>query len=386
MIDTTLLSYATARQTEFLEAIETYGTQSSAAKALGINIRTLERSIRNLKRRAASQGYSPEHDMTRTVPVGFKVKGVSTYYDEEGIPKGQWVKSTIDRDAQEALMRAAFEAMSDELPRLAPAISPLQVEKHLANLYTFTDSHVGMLSWREETGTDWDLDIAEATLVNCFEGMIKAAPNAHTGIVCQLGDFLHQDSIEPVTPSSRHLLDSDGRFAKVVSTAIRILRRIVDGALKKHEKVVVVMAEGNHDISSSIWLRVMFKALYENEPRVEVIDSQLPFYVYQHGKTMLGFHHGHLKKNDQLPLLFASQFARIWGNTEKRYVHTGHRHHVEEREHSGMIVIQHPTLAARDAYAARNGWIAERQVKAITYHAEYGEVGRVTVTPEMMAG
>jgi hypothetical protein len=100
---------------------------------------------------------------------------------------------------------------------------------------------------------------------------------------------------------------------------------------------------------------------------------------------MLAFHHGHLKKNDQLPILFAAQFPKIWGATEKRYAHCGHRHHVEEKEHSGLTVIQHPTLAARDAYAARGGWIADRSVRAITYHAEFGEVGRNVITPEMLA-
>ena len=128
----------------------------------------------------------------------------------------------------------------------------------------------------------------------------------------------------------------------------------------------------------------MFRALYENDPRVQVIDSELPYYVYQHGKTMLAFHHGHLKKNDQLPILFAAQFAQMWGSTTKRYCHTGHRHHVEEKEHSGMTVTQHPTLAARDAYAARGGWIAERHVTSITYHSEFGLVARSIVTPEML--
>lgn len=144
------------------------------------------------------------------------------------------------------------------------------------------------------------------------------------------------------------------------------------------------MAEGNHDMASSIWLRAMFKALYENEPRVEVIDSELPYYYYEHGSTMLCFHHGHLSKNDALPLLFASQFAPVWGRTTKRYCHTGHRHHTEEKEHSGMTIIQHPTLAARDAYAARGGWISERQATSITYHTKYGQVARNTVTPEMV--
>jgi hypothetical protein len=99
---------------------------------------------------------------------------------------------------------------------------------------------------------------------------------------------------------------------------------------------------------------------------------------------MLAFHHGHKKKNDQLPILFASQYPGIWGATTKRYAHTGHRHHGEAKEHSGMTVTQHPTLAARDAYAARGGWISERQASAITYHSHYGRVGEVVVCPEML--
>lgn len=81
---------------------------------------------------------------------------------------------------------------------------------------------------------------------------------------------------------------------------------------------------------------------------------------------------------------FAAQYAKEWGTTTKRYCHTGHRHHVEEKEHSGMTVVQHATIAARDAYAARGGWFAERKIKAITYHKEYGETSSVTVTPEML--
>jgi hypothetical protein len=334
---------------------------------------------------AAKMGYAPSHGMTKTVPPGFTVRGVSSYYDVDGKLKGQWVKAGADDEQREAAMRAAAEAMSEELPRLDPVTPPSVSIAQLATLYTLTDSHVGMLAWRKEGGADWDLKIAESTLVGCFAQMVQSSPNAKIGFVNQLGDFLHYDSATaPVTPQSGHVLDADGRFSQMVTVAVRVLRRIVDLALAKHEKVVVLMAEGNHDIASSVWLRVMFRALYENEPRVEVVDSELPYYAYQHGKTLLAFHHGHMKKNDQLPILFASQFPKLWGDTVKRYCHTGHRHHTEEKEHSGITVIQHPTLAARDAYAARGGWISERSVTAITYHAEYGQVSRTTVTPEML--
>jgi hypothetical protein len=49
-----------------------------------------------------------------------------------------------------------------------------------------------------------------------------------------------------------------------------------------------------------------------------------------------------------------------------------------------MTVVQHPTLAARDAYASRGGWISERQVSAITYHSKFGQVAKITITPEML--
>ncbi len=385
MIDTQLASYATVRELEYLEAIEKHGSHRKAAAALGVGPTAIDGSMKRLRKRAALHGHSPEHDMTHTVPDGFKVNGVSTYYNADGELRGQWVKSTADEDRRQELIRAAFDAMAEELPRLPPIQVPRDVSRNLANLYTLTDSHVGMLAWAHETGADWDLKIAEATLTGCFQRMVDGSPPAHIGFVNQLGDFLHSDGLVPVTPTGGHVLDQDGRYTKLVETAVRILRRVICMTLEKHEKVVVLMAEGNHDMASSVWLRVMFKALFENEPRVEVIDSPLPYYVYQHGKTMLAFHHGHMKKNDQLPILFASQFPKIWGETTKRYAHTGHRHHAEEKEHSGILVVQHPTLAARDAYAARGGWIAERQVTAITYHSEYGQVGRVTVTPEMVA-
>lgn len=384
MIDPKLKEYATEIQAKRIDLLNEYKSYGAVAKIEGVDRQAIKKSISGLKVRAAKQGYSPEHDMSHTVPDGFQVKGVSTYYNSDGKPSAQWVKSSSDDLRRKQLMEEAFAAMSEELPRLKSVNFKGVPISTLCNLYVMTDCHVGMLAWHKEGGADWDLKIAERVLTGCFEQMVMSSPQAGTGIVAQLGDWLHSDGLMPVTPTSHHILDQDGRFSKIVQISIKILRRLVDFALLRHEKVIILMAEGNHDMASSVWLRVMFKALYENEPRVQVIDSELPYYVYQHGKTMISFHHGHIKKNDSLPILFASQYSKIWGETTKRYAHTGHRHHVEEKEHSGMTVVQHPTLSARDAYAARGGWMAERQVSAITYHEEFGQVSKITVIPEML--
>ena len=351
---------------------------SDIARELGCAESTVRRSL--LRRPVTSAGIAHE-----SAPDGFRVKGVSTLYTAQGEVTAQWVKTTADEERQAQMREAAIRALTETLPRLEPAQTPEHTLTRLCNLYTLTDCHVGMLAWHKEGGADWDLRIAEQTLCGTFLRMIASAPPAKRAIVNQLGDFLHTDGMVPLTPTNKHVLDVDSRYEKMVESAVRILRRIVDAALAKHEHVTVYMHEGNHDPTASIWLRAMFAAIYEREPRITVERSPLPYVAYQHGKTMLCFHHGHMVKNDALPLLFAAKFPALWGATSKRYIHTGHRHHVDEKEHPGVKVVQHPTIAAADAYAARGGWISERQATSITYHDEYGEFSRGIFVPEMEA-
>lgn len=382
--DAQLASYATVRQLEYLEAIEKYGSQAKAAKRLGVSTRAVERSMANLRNMASLK---EKHLATAVAENpksedGFLIHGISTYTNKDGVVTGEWVKKSLDKDKLDYLRRVAIEAMCTEIPRLIPAKKPASTLDQLCNLYTFTDYHMGMLAWHKEGGDDWDLKIAEAVLWNSFQRMVEASPAASTAVLNIQGDFLHSDGLLPVTPAHKHVLDQDGRFSKIVSVAIRVLRRLIDHALAKHKHVHLLIVEGNHDEASSVWLRQMFAALYENEPRLTVNDSELPYYVYQHGDVMLAFHHGHKMKNEQMPMLFAAQFPAMWGQTKTRYCHTGHRHHVDEKEYSGMTVTQHPTLSARDAYAARGGWIAERAAMAITYHKKQGQYGRTFVSPE----
>lgn len=384
-IDPKLLEFCTEAQRRVLEACIKAGSLRGGAAALGMSKTMGVHTLRAVERKAAIHGYSPQHDLTKTVAPGFIAKGHSTLYDGNNKPVLQWVKTTRDLQAQEAIIREAIDAMMLAVPRETPRRLSVAPAGNLCNVVTLTDVHVGAYAWGKETGADWDLSIAEATVVGAVRHLIDTCPPAKTGLLAQLGDFLHQDGLAAVTPTSGHNLDSDSRFSKVVQVAVRVLRECVRMMLERHDEVILLVGEGNHDPASSVWLRRMFVLLFEHEPRVKVIDSELPYYCHQHGKTMLGWHHGHLKKLDQLPLLFAAQFPAVWGQAARRYIHTGHLHHKHEKEHNGVTVIQHPTIAARDAYAARGGWIADREMTAITYSDQFGQVARTTVCPEMLA-
>lgn len=320
----------------------------------------------------------------RDAPEGYIVRGVSSLVDETGAVRLQWVKTAVDPEQQRKMFEAACRAMAEQLEPLPASSPPADVLENLCTLYTITDYHLGMLAWQRETGEAWDLKIAENMLVDLMSRMVASAPPSKVGILNQLGDFLHFDSMLPVTPTNNHILDADTRFQKLVEVAIRVLRRVVDMVLAKHEQVVIYMHEGNHDMASSVWLRVMFAELYKNDPRVTVEKSPLPYTAYEWGKTLIGFHHGHMAKNASLPQIFAARFREAWGRCPKVYIHVGHRHHVDEKEHPGCKVIQHSTMAAADAYSARGGWFSERQAVCITYHKQFGEYTRSVFTPDML--
>jgi len=383
-VDENLYRYCTPRQKEVLEAIDRLGSARAAAIELGMNIGSASETYIAVKKKAAKSGYAPEHDFTRPVPEGFVAKGVSTYYNAEGKPAGQWVKASLSHEALIDAMQEAIEGFKAEIDPVSPIVAPAASEEHLCNLYTFTDYHLGMLAWHREGGSDWNISIAERTIIAALQQMIDQSPKAHTAVVNIQGDFLHTDGKTPVTPASKHVLDADSRFPKIRKSAIRVIRSLVAMSLMRHQEVHLIIAEGNHDEESSGWLADLFAVHYEEEPRVTVNDSVLPFYVFEWGATMLGIHHGHKVKNESLPLLFAAQFPQAWGRTTRREIHCGHRHHRDEKEYNGVTVVQHPTLAARDAYAARGGWIADRAAWAITYHKKYGAVGRVMITTEML--
>lgn len=332
----------------------------------------------------ALRGLSPEHDMTHSVPDGFSVAGVSSLYNKEGKLAAQWVKSKQDDARREAMLQAAGQAFAQNIRRVAPVPAPTTTSPELLSCYVVTDYHLGMLSWGEETGADWDLKIAEEMLVRWFSAAIAAAPAADTGLLCQLGDFLHYDSFEAVTPTSKHLLDADGRFPKLVRTCIRVLRRVIDLLLAKHKHVHVIMAEGNHDMSSSVWLREWFSALYEGETRITVDLSPDPYYAYKVGDVSLFFHHGHKRKPSNVSEVLAAKFRKMLGQTKFSYAHLGHLHHIDQKEGNLMVVEQHRTLAASDAYSSRAGWMSGRDATVITYHKRFGEVSRNRISSLML--
>lgn len=328
--------------------------------------------------------YKPERGPEFKVPDGHSIKGISAFVDESGREIAKWVKTKKEFPTED-LIRTVVNELKKEIAPVKPTKAPNSCEKLLLNQYTVTDSHFGQLSWGEETGgNDYDIKKAEKLLLDWFTMAISLAPAADTAIFAQLGDFMHHDSIQSVTPEHRNVLDADSRLQKIIRVVIRVARQIISMLLAKHRKVHIIWASANHDPASSAWMRELLASLYNDEPRVTIDNSPDIYYSYEFGDVALFYHHGHRKSINNIDSVFAGKFKELYGNSKKTYGHIGHMHSDGVVESNLMRVERHRTLAPADAYSSGLGHTSGRDAKIIIYHAKFGEVSRITVSPEMV--
>ncbi len=374
----------TERQNQIIDVVLNSGSIKQGSKDSGIPIRTIYRIIKDIKRNR-NESYVPPHDSVThpNIPEGYRIKGVSNMV-ENALGKPMWVKTERDDIELQSCINEYINGLTESLPSLAAVPKPETYAPNLLNQYTITDYHLGMMAWHEETGKDWDIKIAESLFMKWFSAAANMAPPADYAILANIGDLVHFDGIEAVTPAHRNILDSDTRFAKLCRVAARCIVAAVELLLTKHKHVHVIMCDANHDPASEAWMRAWLPIVFKNEPRITIDQSPSSYNAYQFGKVGLFYHHGHKRKQSAVDSVFVRQFREIFGSTKYCYAHMGHLHNDKVIESNLMVIEQHRTLASADAFAAGGGWLSGRSAKVITYHKEYGEVARNTITPEML--
>ncbi len=285
-----------------------------------------------------------------------------------------------------ATWKAVAEEFAVALPRVVPtqAMPARNVNPNLLVEYAVGDHHMGMLAWKHDAGDSYDLDIGETLLSKAFSYLTSVVPAAPKAVIEFLGDFFHYDSPNPVTPTGKNVLDADGRFPKMVRAGIRSMRRAIEIALSHHESVHVIVEIGNHDLYSAVFLMECLSNVYENEPRVSIDTSPRHFHYFRHGQCLVGTHHGHGPKPEQLPGIMAADRREDWGTTEFHFWRTGHVHSKRQWDFPGCSVESFRILPPEDSWAYNKGYRSHRSMEAIVLHDTFGEAARFPVTPLMV--
>lgn len=374
-----LLEYGlpTERQRMRILDVMTHGSATAAARVNGDRKGNYEQAIAQVKEKAARQGWSPVHGMTHSVPAPYLVKGVSTMYNAEGEQRAQWVKSQLKvEDKLEQVTKFAEELCAEVKGRAKKVKAPKIDTKDLLAVYPMGDPHLGMYSWGEETGEDFDTDVAVRDLVTATERLVDTSPACEKAVVLNLGDFFHADNQEGVTARSGHTLDTDTRWSRVMRMGAAAMRACIDHALTKHKTVTVRSCIGNHDDHTSHALSLILDAYYSNEPRVKVDTSPNPFWYYRFGRCLIAATHGHSVKAQELANIMAHDRPQDWGETEFRYWYLGHFHTQRVHEIASVVIEYFRTLAGKDAWTNANGYRSGRDMCSVILHKDYGQVER----------
>lgn len=376
-IDPKLIEFATARQVEYIQAIEQHGGIRAAARALGAAKSSIQDSMVRLKKAAALKGYSPDHDMTRTVPDGFVVKGISTYYNKDGNPTGQWVKSAVDAERQRELLREAIIGFVQDVGPISAPAQPLDFQTDVIPWVQIGDAHLGMLAHANEVGEHFDLKIAEQELCAAIGILIDELPSCERLVINDLGDATHFENFQGETEASKHRLDCDTRFPKMIKVYSRVMRFIVDKALTKARHVDVIVNQGNHSRTNDIWMAELLRVAYGHTGRVHVLNNDSVFIAYRMGKTLVMTHHSDKCRPSQLAHVMTNDYRKDYGETEFHYIDIGHVHHgMVMKEHPGVFVESFNHLAALDKWAHDAGYRNRKSITIVLRSKSYGEVGR----------
>lgn len=385
-MDPRLVEFAASeKQRERLQAWIDHGSQRKAAEVLGVDSSRFREARRSAEKRyevakrAALQGDAPGHFENGTAP-GFVMGKVTVQRDAKGQVERTWERQSPEDRQRAAWLDGAVSAMLDIIEPVAATDKPEDCDQDLLAIYPAGDPHAGLYAWEEETGTKFDLDEFERVNKEVVSRLVESAPAASVGVLNNKGDATHADNNKNRTPRSGHELDVHGRHSEVTRRALRVMRFQVSLMLTKHETVIVRIDPGNHDPETALALALMLEALYENEPRVQVITSPNPYWYFQWGRVLIGTCHGDGARGHNLPLLMATDAPELWGATKYRYWFVGHLHHKHIKEYNGADVEFVRTLAARDSWAHGSGYRSKRDMQVVVLHKELGEKQRHTCT------
>lgn len=388
---------------EAIDLVQKHGSVAGAARAVGMPEKTLSHRYRSATRYAQSGGFGydpvipgfaitqvtntpngdfirqrPEHGEQFEMPKGHVLKGLSALVDAKGQTILEWRKTKQGELDPDALIEIFKDAFAD-IDARAPAIpSPKTTEKSLLAVYPLIDWHVGLMSWAKETGENYDLKIARETIMPKMRALIAATPAAEEAVILGIGDMLHWDGFVQETPSSRHPLDGDGRYPKVLDAAIDMVEETVELVLARHKRVTVRILRGNHDPVSSVAIAAVLARVFRGNRRITIDADQGYHWWLRRGKVFLGGSHGDKAKMRDLPMMMAHDRPEDWAASTYRRIYTGHIHHESRIEEGGVIVTSMRSPVAKDAYHSFNRWRSGRSVYSETFNVDGSEAATLT--------
>jgi hypothetical protein len=265
----------------------------------------------------------------------------------------------------------ATDGLIERIKSHAPRFGPIKRREpkgdaHMLEISPF-DAHFGKVAWRRETGGDYDLKITRDLFVGAFEELLSDTSHVHLdSILIPVGqDFIHFDAIVADAATTRNgtlQKNTDSRWAKVFELASESMIWAVERCLVR-APVKLIWVPGNHDYFTSYHLCRELSAYFHRTKDVTVDVEPTSRKYVQHGVSLIGFTHGDEEKHADLPNIMAGSVPHLWATSKVREWHVGHFHKKKETRYNegdtfGSVKVRVlPSLSGTDAWHYRKGYV-----------------------------
>ena len=237
----------------------------------------------------------------------------------------------------------------------------------------YTDLHVGLLSWRPETGMDFDLKLIRDRFLSSISDIAARCKNRKFRFVrfITLGDILHIDNSRQTTTNGT-FQQVDGRIAKIFDYAADMLIAAVLELKKLRAKIEYVYVAGNHDRDTGYFLAKCVQLAFNKDESVVFDIEPNPLKIKSYGVSVVGYGHGDIPRKN-LEEWIIKQFRKETAEAKYVEIHYGHLHSKTEEEISGCRIIRLPSLCESSYWEHQQGYTCERALMCFVWNMDNGK-------------
>ena len=339
----------------------------------------LEKGSAEIKGFSTTEPKSPE-EIIEILKIDTAKWKLSSYWNKER-HDGWHISAMVT-----AVKKETTDVLADVLKSFKPEYQPVR-EVHLNK--NFNRDCVGVLSIQDLHFGKEDNSLIVEEFENAIITLVSRSYMSHKMdkiIYVVGGDLLNMDTFSGTTTSGTPL-DNSARAHEAYTQAFDALYWSINYIKQFCTTLEVVYIPGNHDRLSSYHMAHALSKCFPTKDIVFNVDySERKVVVYGH--NFFAFEHGDVTKKNT-PIVYATEFAKQWGNTLYRTCYTGHFHskktteYVTENEHTGFSIKHLPSLCSTDYWHYHNKFVgAKRQAIMEVHDKESGKVSEFTYTAQ----
>ncbi len=358
-------------------------------------ITTVDEAIRHFKvnmdewqveryRIKSSEGYRKDRRVEWEVEDGKVIRGK---VDDSGkilIAPMFHIQVTLKRKTQEIRARAAIADMLEDAKKrsVKPVKPKYRKGKGLWFEVDMPDIHLGKHTWAEESGEDYDLEIAKKIVRISLEKILSYTAGFDIEqVILPIGnDFFNVDGKENMT-SHGTPQQEDTRWNRTFREGRRLMEEIVDQC-SQIAPVSVIVVPGNHDEERSFYLGEVLDARYYNAKHITVDNRAMKRKYFHFGSNLIGFTHGYWEKVTKLPSLMPLEAPKLWADSLHREWHLGDKHHKKDLLHrtedmDGVTIRLLRSLSATDTWHFDKAYVGTpRSAEGFLWDKQDGNVAQ----------